>query len=85
MPADTPDVASLIADPAYASNFNAVGALANSADDSTLRSATSTLQASLEATANHGVVDQTALHDAMATLTRRCLELGFPVRPVASH
>jgi hypothetical protein len=82
---DAPDVASVLTDPAYASGFEAVATLAGSGSDPALRDAAATLQTSVQPTANDGSVDPATLRDAMSTLTRRCLELGFPVPPVSSR
>jgi hypothetical protein len=82
---DNLDVSSLLANAAYAGNFRAVAASAASANDPALRGATATLAASLEATANHATVDRAVVLDAMATLTRRCLELGFRITAVSSR
>lgn len=84
-PAGTPDVARVLADPAYASGFDAVATLADSASDSALRGAVATLRTGLQTTASHGTLDQAAVVDALSTLTRRCLELGFPIPPVSSR
>ena len=82
---DPSEVARLLADPAYAGDFQAVGALADSANDSALRDATTTLRSSIQATANHTSVDPAALVNAMSTLTRRCHDFGFVAQAVASH